>query len=362
MKQIEKIQFIGMGALGIMFGNFLAERLPAGAVTFVGDKRRTARFEKDGAFCNGRPCSFSMIEAGRQEPADLLVFAVKGTALSEAVGIAKNSVGPDTAIISLLNGISSEEVLSEAFGEEHIVYTVAQGMDAIREGNRLTYSHMGELRIGVPGSGVTAGESAGESTADEATDERTMEDAEKCAEKCEAESVAEDAGKRMVENAAQGAVCAKQKAHLQRICRLFDSTGFPYTLEKDILRRLWSKWMLNIGCNPTAMILEGTFGTLQTGGSGHQLAVEAMGEVIPVANAEGVDLNEADLQEYVDLLDSLNPDGMPSMRQDGLAKRYSEVELFNGALIAKAKKHGIAVPITEMVYQKVKEMEAAYEK
>ncbi|WP_300854335.1 ketopantoate reductase family protein [uncultured Clostridium sp.] len=312
MKQIEKIQFIGMGALGIMFGDFLAEKMGAGAAAFVGDKRRAERFAKEGAYCNGKPCSFSMIEAGRQEVADLLVFAVKGTALSEAVELAKCSVGPDTAIISLLNGISSEEILAEAFGEEHVVYTVAQGMDAIREGSRLTYSHMGELRIGVPKG--------------------------------------------------EGAVCQKQRQHLQRICQLFDKVQFPYTKEDDILHRLWSKWMLNVGCNPTAMILEGTFGTLQTGGSGHQLAVEAMREVIPVANAEGVDLNEADLQEYIDLLDSLNPEGMPSMRQDGLAKRYSEVELFNGALIAKAKKHGIAVPTTEMVYQRVKEIEAGYGK
>lgn len=229
MKRIEKIQFIGMGALGIMFGDFLAGKMGAGAVAFVGDKRRTERFEKEGAYCNEKPCSFSMIETGKQEVADLLVFAVKGTALSEAVELAKDSVGEDTTIISLLNGISSEEVLSEAFGEEHIVYTVAQGMDATREGNHLIYSHMGELRIGVP-------------------------------------------------------------------------------------------------------------------------------------KGEGVDLNETDLQEYINLLDSLNPQGMPSMRQDGLAKRYSEVELFNGALIAKARKHGIAVPTTEMVYQRVKGIEAGYEK
>ncbi|NCE98668.1 ketopantoate reductase family protein [Emergencia sp. 1XD21-10] len=312
MKRIEKIQFIGMGALGIMFGDFLAGKMGAGAVAFVGDKRRTERFEKEGAYCNEKPCSFSMIEAGKQEVADLLVFAVKGTALSEAVELAKDSVGEDTTIISLLNGISSEEVLSEAFGEEHIVYTVAQGMDATREGTHLIYSHMGELRIGVPKG--------------------------------------------------EGAARQKQRQHLQRICQLFDGVQFPYTKEDDILRRIWSKWMLNIGCNPTAMILEGTFGTLQTGGSGHQLAVEAMSEVIPVANAEGVDLNETDLQEYINLLDSLNPQGMPSMRQDGLAKRYSEVELFNGALIAKARKHGIAVPTTEMVYQRVKEIEAGYEK
>ncbi len=314
MKDIEKIQFIGMGALGILFGNFLAEKLGAEAVAFVGDKRRAERFEKEGAFCNGKPCGFSMVEAGKQETADLLVFAVKGTALSEAVELARNSVGEDTTIISLLNGISSEEVLSDAFGEEHIVYTVAQGMDAIREGNHLTYSHMGELRIGVP-------ESGSDSTAHE-----------------------------------------KQRQHLLRLCAFFDKTQLPYTKEADILHRIWSKWMLNVGCNPTAMILEGTFGTLQTGGSGHQLAVEAMSEVIPVANAEGVNLSEADLQEYIELLDSLNPQGMPSMRQDGLAKRYSEVELFNGVLIEKAKKHGIAVSTTEMVYRRVKEIEAGYGK
>ena len=72
MKRIEKIQFIGMGALGIMFGDFLAGKMGAGAVAFVGDKRRTERFEKEGAYCNEKPCSFSMIEAGKQEVADLL--------------------------------------------------------------------------------------------------------------------------------------------------------------------------------------------------------------------------------------------------------------------------------------------------
>jgi 2-dehydropantoate 2-reductase len=48
------------------------------------------------------------------------------------------------------------------------------------------------------------------------------------------------------------------------------------------------------------------------------------------------------------------------MRQDGEAKRKSEVELFSGTMIRIARKHGVAVPVNEWLYARVQEMEAAY--
>ena len=51
---------------------------------------------------------------------------------------------------------------------------------------------------------------------------------------------------------------------------------------------------------------------------------------------------------------------MPSMRQDGLAHRRSEVELFSGTVCRLAKKHSLSVPVNEWLYARVKEMEAAY--
>ena len=101
-------------------------------VTFVADAERVARFEKEGVYCNGEKCSFDMIEGGRQEPTDLLIFAVKGTALRESARLAEKSVAEDTVILSLLNGISSEEILAEFFGEQHLIYTVAQGISWAR--------------------------------------------------------------------------------------------------------------------------------------------------------------------------------------------------------------------------------------
>ena len=48
------------------------------------------------------------------------------------------------------------------------------------------------------------------------------------------------------------------------------------------------------------------------------------------------------------------------MRQDGLAKRRSEVELFSGTVCRMAKKHNLPVPTNEWLYARVREMESAY--
>jgi 2-dehydropantoate 2-reductase len=48
------------------------------------------------------------------------------------------------------------------------------------------------------------------------------------------------------------------------------------------------------------------------------------------------------------------------MRQDGKAHRKSEVELFAGTIRKLAKKHGIAVPVNDWLYEQVQERESAY--
>ena len=88
--------------------------------------------------------------------------------------------------------------------------------------------------------------------------------------------------------------------------------------------------------------------------------IAAMREVIPLSRLEGVPVTEEDLEYYVRLLDTLSPEGMPSMRQDGLAHRRSEVELFAGTVCRLAEKHGLAVPVNEELYRTVLAMEAKY--
>ncbi len=308
MKNIENIAIVGMGALGVLFGNLLAENLGEVAVTFIADDSRLERYRAQGVYCNGKRRDFQFSNGKTPDrPADLLIFAVKGTALPEAIEQARALVGAQTVILSLLNGIASEEEIGAALGNRHLLYCVAQGMDAVKLGNALTYAHVGQLVIGALPT--------------------------------------QPEGQQM----------------LQRVTALFDRAELPYTVDSDIRHRLWSKWMLNVGLNQVVMVERGCYETVQKPGRARERMQAAMREVMALAALEGVNLTEADLNGYVALIDTLNPQGMPSMRQDGIERRPSEVALFSGTVLEKARRHGLAVPVNEALYREIKAIESQYD-
>ena len=119
--------------------------------------------------------------------------------------------------------------------------------------------------------------------------------------------------------------------------------------------------MLNVGVNQACMVFETGYGGISEEGSLPRLVmVSAMREAKLVSNAEGITLTEDDLVGYVDLMASLSPESMPSMAQDRVNKKRSEVELFAGTVIRLAKKHGFIVPTNEYLYNRVMEIEAEY--
>lgn len=79
-----------------------------------------------------------------------------------------------------------------------------------------------------------------------------------------------------------------------------------------------------------------------------------------VANAEDVAIAESDLSQMVELLETLDPAGMPSMAQDRIARRKTEVEEFSGTICRLAAEHGIEVPQNEWLYQRIREIEASW--
>ena len=48
------------------------------------------------------------------------------------------------------------------------------------------------------------------------------------------------------------------------------------------------------------------------------------------------------------------------MRQDTLARRPTEVELFAGAMRRLGEKHSVPTPVNDMLYRRIAELEAAY--
>ena len=119
--------------------------------------------------------------------------------------------------------------------------------------------------------------------------------------------------------------------------------------------------MLNVGVNQVCMVYDTHYeGALTLGSEANMAMIGAMREVILVANAESVNLGEAELKEYIRILKTLDPKATPSMGQDRLNKQKSEVDMFAGTVIELANKHGIPVPANEFLYRRVHEIEAEY--
>lgn len=302
--EIQSVAIVGMGALGLMYGEHIQREMGKGAVRFVMDSARCLRHRDEIYTVNGVRQDFGLVDCGEATPADLVIVATKYNGLESALDVMANLVGENTIIISVMNGISSEQIIAGRYGDKNLVYCVAIGMDAMRDGTDLWYTNKGKLQI--------------------------------------------------------GALKAEQGPALEALAGFFDSIRMPYSVERDILRALWGKFLLNVGINQTCMVYGTTYeGALNTGEIFEAMS-GAMHEVILIAQKEGVRLTEEDYRNYINILRTLKPDGYPSMRQDALAGRKSEVELFAGTVIRIAAKHGVPVPVNEFYYKKIRGMEAAY--
>lgn len=301
---IGNVTIVGAGALGTVVGDAFVKGLGPEKVRFLADGERLARCQAEGVIYNGETCDFRFCDGADGEPADLLIFAVKGPGLEAAMDLAAPCVGPNTIILSLLNGISSEETLSLRFGWEKVLYTVTQGLDPVREGNVVVRKGDGTIFVGVP-----------------------QED------------------------------CFDREEKLAETVAFLEGMGLPVQREEDILHRMWSKFMLNVGVNQVCMVYEMGYAGVQQPGEARETMIAAMNEVRKISACQGVLLTQKDLQEYLAVVDALNPASMPSMRQDGLARRKTEVEMFAGTVLSLANRFGMRTPVNETLYQKIKEME-----
>ncbi len=309
MKEIKTVGLIGLGAMGTMYASVFTEALGKEHVLILADKARTERLRREGIWCNGNLCDFNYTDAATvTEPVDLLVFAVKFSALPEAIETCRHLVGPETTLLSVLNGISSEEILCETFGKEQVVWCVCSRASVVKEGNRIN------VFTALPPSGRTD----------------------------------------------IGIPTGHPDDHYRRLTAFFDRIDFHYWPAEDILSVMWGKMMCNTGCNQATMVYECTYAELQRPGEPRDTMIGAMAEVVSVANAEGVPLTQADLDSWVNVIDGLDPDAEPSMRQDGKAHRKSEVDLFAGTVRRLGRKHGIPTPVNDWLYDRVQEMERAY--
>lgn len=304
--EIKTVSIIGLGALGIMYAHHFSNVLPKENVRIIANQERINRYKKTGIYCNGELCNFNFVTPeSTVSPSDLILFTVKFDGLQDAIHSVKNHVGPNTIFMSALNGIISEEMIGQAFGFDNVLYCVAQGMDAVKVNNELTYAHKGILVFGDKEPGTLS-------------------------------------------------------ENVKAVEKFFKQTELPHEIDTNMNHRLWGKFMLNVGVNQTVAVYKSNYGEVQREGEARQTMIAAMREVLKIAEKEGIGLTENDVDYWLKVLGTLSPDGKPSMAQDVDAKRFSEVELFSGTVLKYGKKHGIEVPVNKMLYEKISSIESEY--
>ena len=294
-----RIGIVGKGALGLMYASIAQARPGVDSVQFVMDAARLERHRDDEYFVNGAKVDFDDVAAEDAQPVDLLLVGVKSTGLPAAVEMMENTVGPDTCIVPLLNGITSEGKVAARYGWGRTVACVSYGMDAARFGTRLEYTKEGALQI--------------------------------------------------------GALREESAPMVERAHELLAVAGIPHTVEADIKRRLWTKFMANVGVNQVCAVYQVRYRELLSDETAEpfRMYIAAMREVLAVAHAEGIELTEADMNEYVAVIRSLDPESMPSMAQDRVNGNPCEVEEFSGEVIRRAAKFGLYVPCNQYLYNQV---------
>ena len=263
MKSIENVAIVGFGSLGAMYAACFGGAMGSERVFVVADAARTERYRAEAATFNGEPIRVTYLtyeeaaERAAEQPFDVVLYAVKYGALSEAIEQSSPLVSLDTAVISVLNGVTSEEVLAERFGWDRVLLCIAQQMDSRKVGAVVTAGCVGVMALGV----------------------RDPED-------------------------------AAQRANLERVTEWLAAIEQPFITPVDIQHQLWGKLICNVGVNQACAVYDccfnGIHGT-RRGARGHDRRHARGGRGGPGRQAWR--LTDEDVAYWLDIIDHLNPAG-----------------------------------------------------
>jgi 2-dehydropantoate 2-reductase len=311
MKHIENVLLAGAGAVGLTVAEKIW-RYDNSCIAVLAKGERLMRYSRNGLFVNEQRIDFTLADAEptAAKPADLIIVASKYHHLTQIITDIKPYVGKDTIILSLLNGITSEDIIGEAYGRERLPLAFIIATDAFHEGEKTAFTKRGVINFG----------------------------------------------------AADG----KNGEREQRIAEFFTRAGVAFEVQPDMKRQLWFKYMINVGANQVSAVLRLPYAAFQTRGGNdeipqaRELVEKAMREVIAVANAQGIGLGDSDIDKWYKAVNVLNPAGYTSMCQDVLARRKTEVEMFSLTMLELGKKFNVSVPINEMLYLQLRTIEQSY--
>ena len=297
--KIESVAVLGAGAVGsyVIWG--LSEK--AGVrLGVVAEGERAERLKQNGCAVNGTVYRPEVWPPQEAHGVDLLVVALKYGALPGAMESIRAVVGEHTVVMSLMNGVDSEELIGAQVGDEKVIRSLIK-----------VASHK------------------------------------------------EEDGYHFDPDATLGIIFGEEHApfeseRVRAIVDLFEGTGIHYRVTDEIRAEMWSKFRLNVCNNLPQAILGAGVGCYRD--SEHMKAISEglRRELEAIEAAKGIDLRKVDTSGRGS---AVPPTARYSTLQDLDAKRHTEIDMFSGALMRMGEELGIPTPYNEYTYHMIKALE-----
>jgi len=290
-----KIAVFGAGGVGAFFGGLLVR---GGAdVHFVARGAQLAALRSHGVLIRSLRLGDVHVQPVHAEsdaaaigPCDLVLVCVKAHQTPQILDDLAALVAGHTTLVTLQNGVESDEPLAARFGPERVVPGVVYVGATIEEPGVVSHVAAGTIAVGIRRGG--------------------------------------DASR------LEGAAAALQQS------------GQPVRIVEDIQAERWLKLLWNASFNPVSAITQRTPRDLVTVPSTRQLLVELMREVIAVAAAQGIAIGPRAIDEQLSWTEQA-PAIRTSMMVDRGLGRAMEIDALVGIVVRKGAELGVATPFSQ---------------
>lgn len=293
---IKKVAILGAGAVGsyVLYGLNNCE-IELGVIA---QGQRNKRLKTQGIKINGELYHPYVWTSQEVKNLDLLIVCLKYNALEDALDTISEVVSKHTIVMSLMNGIDSEDSIEKRIGEGHIVHSLIK-VASHKEENNFVFDPVSTV-------GIVFGE-------------------------------------------------PKYPELVKEVEELFSTSQLHYRSTDFILEEIWSKFRLNVCNNLPQAILSAGVGCYED--SVHMQAIQKglKDELEAIAKAKGIDMDKADPTSTIG--SPVPKTARYSTLQDLDAKRHTEIDMFSGAIIKMGKELGIPTPYNEYTYHMIKALE-----
>jgi 2-dehydropantoate 2-reductase len=306
-----KIAIVGTGAMGSVYASHLGK---AGHEVWAIDiwQEHLDAIAGSGLAVSGASGSFVVdsLRVGRT-PADagncdVWVIATKAADVDAAAAAVAPLLRPDDVVMAFQNGLGAGERVARRISEDHIVVGIAEGFgSSIPEPGRVHHEGKRLIRIGEMNGGLTP--------------------------------------------------------RVQAIAQAWRDAGFNVEAFADIHRMIWEKFLCNVTLSAPCAVFDVTIGELMSNPETWGVALGCTAEAYRLGLAKGVQFPFEDPLRYVTDFAATIPNSSPSMRLDQLARRRSEIDVINGAVVTLSRELGLEAPYNETLCAVLRRREALFD-